>query len=168
LSQPSLYEHMQRLFRPGKVDFIYRYGHDTCCADVFFSDGVQWWYWDLSNILGDALQAMISGLARIVRYETDAQVDWLEEPGGPTLLLHREGDVLHITVRSRSHWTALEPSDPVDFRTMVDFWTFVQRVRLAASRVAAEPAGDKGKHVSFEDDRDYQELCDRLADRHRR
>jgi hypothetical protein len=86
MSQPSLYEHMQKLFRPGKVDFIYRYGHDTCCAGVFFTDGVQWWYWDLSNILGDALQALNSGLARILREESDAQIDWLEEPGGPYLV----------------------------------------------------------------------------------
>jgi hypothetical protein len=104
----------------------------------------------------------------MLRYETDAQVDWLEEPGGPSLFLHREGDTLDITVRSREGWTGIKPDDTIDFRTTVDFWTFVQRVRLAASCVANEPAGEKGKHVSFDEDLDYQELCAHLSRRQRR
>src|SRR5262249_5882691 len=81
MSETSLVEQAEELFELGRLDFIYRYGHDLCCAEIFFSKRETWRVWSVSNIVGDALQALVEALARLLPVDREeAQVRWYHEP----------------------------------------------------------------------------------------
>lgn len=80
MSTVDFIEQAEEWFEPGRLRLIYRYGHDLCCADVFFSDGAAWRTWHVSNMLGDALQALMEALARLVpRDQEETQACWFHE-----------------------------------------------------------------------------------------
>ena len=162
MSKANFFKQAEELFEPGRLRFSYRYGHDLCCADVFFSDGVEWWVDHVSNILGDALQALMEALARLLPFEQEeAQARWYHEPAETRWVLRRDGPSLQITILSLPNFYTPFPdaAGTVRFQTTVDFRAFVQRVRLAASRVATQPAGGEQRQVSFEEDLAYRALC---------
>lgn len=166
MSTVDFFEQAEELFEPGRLRLIYRYGHDLCCADVFFSDGAAWRTWQVSNILGDALQALMEALARLVPFEQEeAQARWFHEPAETRWVLRRVGPTLQITILSLpSFWPALpDEAGTIEFQTTVDFQAFVQRVRLAASRIATQPAGGELRQVSFDQDLAYRALCTWLS-----
>jgi hypothetical protein len=157
-----LLEQAEELFEPGRLDFIYRYGHDLCCADIFFSDGTEWRTWHVSNIFGDALQALMEALARLLPFEQEkAQAHWFHEPAETRWVLRRSGPALQITILSLPSFFKPLPDEAgiIRFQTTVDFQTFVQRVRLAASRIATQPAGGEQRQVSFDQDLAYRAVC---------
>ena len=172
MAEVGLFEQARELFRPGHVDLIYRYGHDTCSADAVFSDGAQWWYFHVSNLLGDALQQLISALVSMLRYqEPESEARWYHEPAETRWVLRRQEDILHVIVLEFPEF-ALSQAAPatgghVRLETTVDFWTFAQRVRLAASRMGTADASSPQHHVSFHDDPEYQALS-RFLSEHRR
>jgi hypothetical protein len=172
MAEVALFEQVGELFRPGHVDLIYRYGHDTCCAEVVFSDGAQCWYFQVSNLLGDALQQLISAFVNMLRYEEpEAEARWYHEPAETRWVLRRQEHLLHVRVLEFPEF-ALSQAAPatgghVRLETTVDFWTFAQRVRLAASRMGTADAGSPPHHVSFHKDPEYQALC-RFLSEHRR
>jgi hypothetical protein len=167
----TLQKRAERLFRPGRVDFDYRYCHDTCCAEVIFSDGERCWCFWPSNILGDALHALLDALAHMRRYEeTTAHARWLDEPGEWHWVFRRERDQLSITVLTHDSFFIDSPHRPVGrlfLETHVDFVKFLQRLRLAASRIATMPVGEQRRYLSFEEDLAYGEIC-RFLDSQRR
>lgn len=169
MAEDSLYTQTSELFRPGHVDLVYQYGHDMCCAEVFFSDGSAWWCFYPSNLMGDALQQLISAFVAILRYDVPvAFARWWNEPQEIRWVLRRDGDSLHIEVVELPDFAraplANERVTHTYFETTVNFWKFAQRVRLAASRVAQTPIGDPPRYKTFETDPEYQALCHYLAE----
>jgi hypothetical protein len=173
MSADSLYAQASELFRLGRMDFIVQYNAKARWVDIFFSDGSAWWYFSVSSILGDPLQALISALVAILRYdEPVAFARWWNEPQEIRWVLRRDGDLLHIEVVELPDFArsplASERVTDTYFETTVDFWKFAQRVRLAASRVGQTPVGDPPRYKSFEADPEYQALCDYLAEHYGR
>ena len=169
MPEDSLYTQADELFRPGHLDLIVQYDDRTRWVDIFFSDGSVWWCFSVSSILGDPLRALISALVTLLRYEEpEVPARWWNEPQEIRWILRRAGDSLRITVVELPDFTsAPQRSERVTdtyFETTIDFWTFAQRVRLAASRVAQTPVGNPPRHRSFEDDPEYQALCRYLAE----
>lgn len=173
MAEDSLYIQASELFRPGRMDLIVQYDTKTRWVDIFFSDGSTWWFFSVSSLLGDPLQALMSALVEMLRYnESEAISRWWNEPQEIRWVLRREGDSLHIRVIELPDFAstplASEHVTDVYFETAVNFWKFAQRVRLAASRVSQAPVSDPPRYKSFEGDPEYQVLCRYLAEHYGR
>lgn len=173
MAEDNLDTQTSEFFRPGHMDLIVQYDTKTRWVDIFFSDGSTWWFFSVSSILGDPLQALISALVAMLRYgEPEGVARWWNEPQEIRWVLRRDSDSLHVEVVELPDFASAprvsERVTDVYFETTVDFWKFAQRVRLAASRVSQIPVGDPPRYKSFESDPEYQALCRYLAEHYSR
>ncbi|HKD76388.1 MAG TPA: hypothetical protein VKB76_12875 [Ktedonobacterales bacterium] len=168
LIEVPLYKRIDEFFRPGRVDFVYHYGHDICCGEVLFIDGNQWWYGKLSNIWGDALALLLAAISALpVFASADTEARWLGEPGETRWIFHRDQDHLSIKILTFDDWTDQSPNElgKLQLRTTVLFWTFARRLIMVADRVSQNPVGAKQRHITFAEDLSYQALRRALKER---
>jgi hypothetical protein len=117
-----------------------------------------------SYVPTDPLFALVHAVVEVVRYGGDARCAWFYEPATDQWTLHREGDMLQITIRRvvdyfwRSEWPT--QGGQVQFAVICDLWKFAAKVRLAVSRmVPVEEQEHSYGPALVQQSAEYKALC---------
>jgi hypothetical protein len=152
--------------------FTFTYEARLCCkgncnAEASLSDGMNEVYLSASHILCDPMRELLAAVVRLFYYAGESRCQWFDEPGADCWLFQRDGDLLHITIPDAWFSTSVHWYERKTFSVTCDFWNFVRKLRLYASRLIADERIRKDYRDHLNRSSEYMSLCE-FIEEHKR